>query len=243
MRKSKPYTVYPVNENTLTIRVGDAIDGTTHHTVFRVYHQLVRNRHASWLDIIPAYTTISIVYDVVKIRENHPSAVEWMIRETEKILAKPFTDENFSARKITIPVCYDDAFALDRKALSVSHKIGWDEVVSIHSSRVYQVFMIGFLPGFAYMGMVDQRIAFPRLANPRAAVPAGSVGIAGEQTGIYPLDSPGGWNIIGRTPLLVFDIKNQNPGLLQPHDKVTFLPIAKSEFDSFDITRFNPVSV
>ena len=94
--------------------------------------------------------------------------------------------------------------------------------------------MIGFLPGFAYMGVVDSTIATPRLASPRKNVPAGSVGIAGEQTGIYPLDSPGGWNIIGRTPVKLFDPTKEDPVLLQPGDQVKFEPISKKEFDVFD---------
>lgn len=241
MSKPIAYTLYPVNENTITIVLGDAIDHEVNQIVFRVYNQLLQNRHTTWLDIIPAYTTVSIVYDVVKIRKDHASAFEWITQEVNRILSQPSSTRKFTSRNITIPVCYDEPYSLDRKTILSNHKLSWDEVVSLHSSKAYQVFMIGFLPGFAYMGMVDQRIAFPRLAKPRTLVPAGSVGIAGEQTGIYPLDSPGGWNIVGRTPLTVFDVKNENPVLLQPHDTVTFQPITKKEFDSFDVIKFNPV--
>lgn len=243
MSKPIPHTIYPVNENTLTISLGDSIDSEINHNVFRIYHQLLRNRHANWLEIIPAYTTVSVVYDVVEIRKDHASAYAWNKGEVERILSQPRAAESFDSRKITIPVCYDEAYAPDRKMLLANHKMSWDEIVSIHTSQVYQVFMIGFLPGFAYMGMVDPRIAFPRLAKPRTTVPAGSIGIAGEQTGIYPLDSPGGWNIIGRTPLAVFDTKRDNPVLLQPHDMVTFTPISKKEFESFDVTHVNPIFV
>lgn len=204
---------------------------------------MLLNRHTTWIDVIPAYTTVSIVYNVVSIRKDHASAFEWMRETVDKILSQPYPNEKIISRKITIPVCYEDECALDRKTILTDHKLDWEEVVSIHSSKTYQVFMIGFLPGFAYMGMVDKKITFPRLEKPRMLVPAGSIGIAGEQTGIYPLDSPGGWNIIGRTPLKVFDITNENPALLQPHDTVTFKPISKKEFDSFDHSIFNPVSV
>ncbi len=236
------YTFYPVNENTLTISLGDSIEHEINYNVFRIYRQLLLHRHATWLDIIPAYTTVSIVYDVVKIRKDHGSAFKWITQAVTKILAQPYPAEKSTSRKITIPVCYDEAYSPDRKTILSQTKLGWDEVVSIHSSKTYQVFMIGFLPGFAYMGMADKRIAFPRLVKPRTLVPAGSIGIAGEQTGIYPLDSPGGWNIIGRTPVSVFDIENENPALLHPHDTVSFIPISKKEFDSFDKAEFNPVT-
>lgn len=242
MSQSIAYTVYPVNENTLTILLGDTINQETSHNIFRIYNQLIINRHVTWLDIIPAYATISIVYDVVKIRKDHPSAFDWITQKIDKILKQPYSANTFVSRKITIPVCYDEAYALDRKTILSYYKLSWDEVVSIHSSKTYQVFMIGFLPGFAYMGTVDQRIAFPRLSKPRTLVSAGSVGIAGEQTGIYPLDSPGGWNIIGKTPLTLFDTDSENPVLLQPHDTVRFVPISKKEFNSFDKSGFNPVS-
>lgn len=242
MSQSITYTLYPVNENTLTIVLGQSIDHEVSQNIFRIYHQLLQNRHDVWLDIIPAYTTISIVYDVVKIRKDHPSASEWITQEVEKILVLPYSAEKPALRKITIPVCYDEAYALDRKAILDNHKVSWDEVVSIHSSKTYQVFMIGFLPGFAYMGMVDSKIAFPRLEKPRTLVPAGSIGIAGEQTGIYPLDSPGGWNIIGKTPLTLFNANSKSPVLLHPHDTVRFVPISEKEFESFNKTAFNPVS-
>lgn len=242
MNKPVAYTIYPVNENTLTISLGDAIDDTINQNVFQIYHQLLVNRHETWTDVIPAYTTVSIVYDVAGIREKHTSAFDWVAGEVEKVLAQPYSGGNLTSRKVSIPVCYEEPYALDRKMLLTGSPVRWDEIVSLHSSKTYRVFMIGFLPGFAYMGLVDQKIAFPRLAKPRTWVPAGSIGIAGGQTGIYPLDSPGGWNIIGRTPVSVFDINNESPVLLRPHDQVTFLPITRNAFESFDKSAFNPLS-
>jgi len=241
--KSVPHTIYPVSENTITIRVGTTINSQVNHNVFRVYYQLLQNRHSAWLDIIPAYATVSIVYDVLSIRNDHASALEWMKTEIDRILAQPYSSEKLTSRNVIIPVCYEDSFALDRKTIASNYKLDWEEVISIHSAKTYQVFMIGFVPGFAYMGMVDKRIAFPRLEKPRALVPAGSIGIAGEQTGIYPLDSPGGWNVIGRTPLRVFDATGDNPVLLQPNDAITFKPISKKEFDSFDQSTFDLIPV
>jgi inhibitor of KinA len=132
-----------------------------------------------------------------------------------------------------IPVCYAKTFAPDLEDLALQNKISQEEVIRIHTSATYRVYMIGFLPGFAYMGRVDERIVTPRRSQPRTMVPAGSVGIAGEQTGIYPFASPGGWNIIGQTPVALFDVKRKQPVLLQPGDEVTFYSITEHEFTNY----------
>ena len=223
----------------LTISFGNSIGPEINKQVFQFYHQLLKVRHSSWLDIIPAYSTVSIVYDVVAIRQEHPSAFDWMKNQVEKLLAETEEAGATQSRQIQVPVCYDVEFALDADSISKEKNISLNELIEIHTSTTYQVFMIGFLPGFAYMGSVDPRIATPRISTPRTKVLAGSVGIAGEQTGIYPFDSPGGWNIIGRTPLKVFDLIADQPVLFQPGDRVKFIYIIKTEFDSFDRATFN----
>eukprot|EP01136_Pigoraptor_vietnamica_P038048 Opistho-1_new@106825 len=134
------------------------------------------------------------------------------------------------ANRITIPVCYDLSLAPDLVELATLHQLSVEEVIQLHTAQTYRVYMIGFLPGFAYMGSVDERIRTARKANPRTKVPAGSVGIAGEQTGIYPLDSPGGWQLIGQTPLPLFDATRTDPCLLQPGDEVQFCSISLTAF-------------
>jgi inhibitor of KinA len=137
-----------------------------------------------------------------------------------------------ASRKIRVPVCYDDAFGPDLAAVATAHGLPVPEVIDLHTSRPYYVYLIGFLPGFAYMGSVDERIATPRRSSPRTMVAAGSVGIAGEQTGIYPFDSPGGWQLLGRTPLRLFDASRSEPALLQPGDEVQFYPIDIAEYNT-----------
>jgi inhibitor of KinA len=227
-----------VGENAVTISLGNSIDLETHKIIFYLYNELLKSRQASWLDIIPAYTTVTIVYDVVAIRLQHACAFQWTKESVEKILENVQSEENVPARHIQVPVCYDEAFSLDGEHVAKEKNISFRELMDIHVSRIYQVFMIGFLPGFPYMGSVDPRIAAPRIATPRTNVSAGSVGIAGEQTGIYPLDSPGGWNIIGKTPLKIFDSNAPESVLFRPGDQVTFLPITKSEFESFNPSNF-----
>ena len=228
----KEFSIYPVGENTLTISFGNSISTEINEKVFNAYHALLKNRHASWLDIIPAYSTLSIVYDVLSIRKEHASAFQFVKEEAERMITNTFFSEEIISRKIEIPVCYDPEFGLDIERIKREKGVSADELIQIHSSHTYQVFMIGFLPGFAYMGSVDSRIATPRIPTPRTHVQAGSVGIAGEQTGIYPLDSPGGWNIIGKTPVRLFDPHREEPVLLRPGDRVTFIPIAKEKFNS-----------
>lgn len=225
----------------LTISFGNAIDPEINKKVFQLYFQLLKVGHASWLDIIPAYSTLSIVYDVFTIRQKHASAFEWMKQQLEQVLSEAGNNKVIQSRQVQVPVCYDAEFALDADKFLKEKDISLEKLVEVHTSKSYQVFMIGFLPGFAYMGSVDQRISLPRISTPRTQVLAGSVGIAGEQTGIYPFDSPGGWNIIGRTPLKVFDLNAEQPVLFQPGDQVKFIPITKEEFQSFDYATFNVV--
>jgi inhibitor of KinA len=225
----------------LTISVGDSIDLEVNKKVFQLYHQLLKNRHSSWLDIIPAYTTVSIVFDALAIRQQHPSAFAWTKNQLEKVMLEIPEHEIILSRQVQIPVCYDAEFALDADRIRNEKNVSLEELIALHSSKSYHVFMIGFLPGFAYMGPVDPRIATPRIPTPRTQIVAGSVGIAGEQTGIYPLGSPGGWNIIGRTPLKVFDSNSTQPVLFQSGDQVKFIPITKEEFKSFDQSTFNVI--
>ena len=135
----------------------------------------------------------------------------------------------------TIPVCYDDEFAIDLPWIAEQKNLTREEIVLLHSSRQYHVYMLGFLPGFSYMGEVDERIVVPRKPEP-LPISAGSVGIAGKQTGIYPLNSPGGWQIIGRTPLKMFNKDNDEPCLLKAGDSVEFYSITIDEFNHIQNT-------
>lgn len=141
--------------------------------------------------------------------------------------------QHISANKniIEIPVCYDDEYGLDLNEMAQYHQTTKEEIIRIHTGNLYHVFMMGFSPGFPYMGILPDSIATPRKNQPRLKVPAGSVGIAGNQTGIYPSESPGGWNIIGRTPLKLFDKEKSQPFLLNTGDTIKFIPISKKQFE------------
>jgi KipI family sensor histidine kinase inhibitor len=134
-------------------------------------------------------------------------------------------------------VCYAGEFGPDLAAVAAFAAVSETEAVRLHTARTYRVFMLGFMPGFAYMGTVDARIAAPRLPAPRIRVPAGSVGIAGVQTGIYPASTPGGWRIVGRTPLKPFDLSRQEPVLFKSGDAVQFYAIDPGEYARFENAR------
>ena len=170
---------------------------------------------------------------VCKKQAGNQSVFNFLSGLIQNSIEYPITSVNTVSRSIKIPVCYDPSVAPDIALLAELHSISEEELIEVHTGKNYRVYMIGFLPGFAYMGTVDKRIATPRKSVPRTFVPAGSVGIAGEQTGIYPFGSAGGWQLIGRTPITMFNPANENPCYLQPGDEVKFFPITLSEYKNW----------
>ncbi len=192
----------------------------------------LRELKLPWVrDLIPAYASLTIVYDAFYIYEHFDHEVSgWANLHLRELLQDLDVTDIMAARHIEVPVCYDPSLGFDIEALAAQKSMSVDELINLHSGRSYTVYMLGFLPGFPYMGSVDAQLVAPRLSKPRALVPAGCVGIAGEQTGIYPLASPGGWNIIGQTPLRLFDAAREPASYCQPGDQVTFVPISAGEF-------------
>jgi len=228
---SEHYNIYPCGDHAITIELGKTIDRSANEKVMALFHQLTALDIHGVKDIIPAYTTLTVVYDIQKIKQQTElTAYRFMYAKTVAAL-NTLTTQTIAQQCIKIPVCYDVSFGIDLPLIAQQKQISINEIIQIHTFIQYQVYMLGFLPGFAYMGIVDKRIAAPRLPQPRTTVAAGSVGIAGNQTGIYPLASPGGWKIIGRTPLTMFDANKENPCLLQPGNTVQFVSITKDEFE------------
>ena len=185
------------------------------------------------IEAVPAYSSITIFYDPVAIKKTIPgnqTVFEWIAGRIEQRLKEDLLIPDTTPRVIKIPVCYDAEFGLDIQELAFQKNLSPSEVVEFHIAKTYRVYMLGFLPGFAYMGEVDEKIAMSRKTEPRINTPAGSVGIAGKQTGIYPVDSPGGWQIIGRTPLQLFNKNRDQPVLLKPGDEIKFYSIREDEF-------------
>ena len=175
-----------------------------------------------------SYRSLLVYYDPLKT--NYEQLV-FRFRDVEARLHE-FEVSTYK-RIVEVPTVYGGEYGPDLKYVAESHNLSEDEVVRFHNRREYTVYMIGFVAGFPYLGVVADEIATPRLKTPRLRVPAGSVGIAEKQTGIYPRESPGGWQIIGRTPVKLFDPKEHPPALIHPADIVKFKPISKKEFEAY----------
>ncbi|HAA03790.1 MAG TPA: allophanate hydrolase [Syntrophobacteraceae bacterium] len=209
----------------VSIEFGDAIDPAINAGVRRLFLALKSSRPVGVVDLIPTYRSLFIQYDPWRCSfERLLLLVEGAMREGPDL---PASD----GLVVEIPVCYGNQHGPDLDELAGFQQLSAEEVIRIHSRPVYTVYMIGFTPGFPYLGGLDERLATPRRKEPRRKVPAGSVGIADRQTGIYPLESPGGWQIIGRTPVRLFDLNRPEPFLLSPGDRVRFVPITEDAFE------------
>jgi inhibitor of KinA len=221
-RKAK---IFPLGENALTIEFANEISVEINNQVIQVATFLTENPFAGFEEIVPAYSSLTIFYDVWKVRKNFPefsTAFETVQNFAENALKHTSKIKLKNSRLIEIPICCDKELALDLDFVAVSKNLTPDKVVEIFLSKTYRVFMLGFLPGFSYMGEVDERIVIPRRQTPRTKVPKGSVGIAGRQTGIYSLKSPGGWQIVGQTNVELFTPEAETPTFLQAGDSVKF---------------------
>jgi inhibitor of KinA len=240
MQTNSTYTLFPLGDNAILIDFGNELNESINKKLLSIFQKIKNQNLPGVLDVVPAYSSLTIYYDVMKILEKagSRSVFDFVANQVKKIIeddTEILLEEN---RKISIPVCYDEEFGIDLTYLANEKNLSVKDVIHLHSSKTYRVYMIGFLPGFAYMGTVDQKIQIPRKENPRTKIDAGSVGIAGAQTGIYPLQSPGGWQIIGRTPLQLFNKEKTEPVLLQPGDEIKFFSISKDEFRNYQGGHF-----
>lgn len=201
------------------------------HAVQSAVEHLGRHNIEGIVGSAPAFQSLTVYYDC--------RVLSWT--ETEKWISEtlqsvPPTVE-IVRRQLEVPVCYDDEFALDLATVAAAHDLSPDDVIHLHSNANYVVQMIGFSPGFPYLAGLPAQLHTPRLASPRIHVPAGSVAIGGEQAGIYSCNTPGGWNIIGRTPLRLFEPERDSPCLLRTGDAVRFVTIDRKQFDNYSESR------
>lgn len=224
--------ITPLGDRALLIDVGGRIDAETLARVRDVIARLEQAAMPGVTDIVPGYTTVAVHYDPCDVllrmragaRTEQPSRL--MRTAIEDALARPAVHAPADASNVVeIPVVYGGAQGPDLGHVAALHGMEPADVAAAHANAIYTVHLIGFVPGFPYLGGLDPRLATPRREAPRAHVPAGSIGIGGEQTGIYPVDSPGGWQLIGRTPLALFDATRSTPALLRVGDRVRFRPI------------------
>lgn len=214
----------PLGDQAVLLTFGETIDEAVHRNIQQAL-QTIRAANFPWIiDIVPSYTTICVYYDVVQIALMHNHLPYKFV--VHSLLALNIVESiERHASIIEIPVIYGGENGLDLSYVASYCGLTEEEVILRHTSREYKVHMIGFLPGFPYLSGLDKMIAVPRKEVPSALVRAGSVGIAGQQTGIYPLDSPGGWQIIGRTRLPLFDITKMPPNMIQAGDTIKFVRV------------------
>ena len=212
-----------VSVDSLIIYFGDTIEEHIALKIKKAYSYIKNLKLEGVIEIIPSYTSIFISYDVLK----------YDFETLKNLLKKSLTfdyENSFEEKIITIDVYYGLEVGFDLKNISSVKNLKIEEIIQIHSNKIYDVYAIGFLPGFAYLGKIDEKIAMPRVITPRKLVPKGSVAIADFQTAVYPKDSPGGWNIIGKTTFEFFDKNLKNLSPLNVGDKIKFNPISKKEF-------------
>lgn len=209
----------PLGDSALLVQLGDKIDSAINQRVHALNALLQTNSIAGIVETVPAYCTLLIHYDPLILTFDQ---VKRWVRDEMTQLADSF---HRTPRRLEVPIRYDGASGLDLETVAAAKNISIADVIRIHSEREYTVYMMGFTPGFPYLGTLDERLSMPRMESPRTLVKAGSVAIAGSQTGIYPLDSPGGWHLIGWTPLKLFDPTRESPFLFAPGDVIKFISL------------------
>lgn len=211
---------------------GGGISANTHAAIAAFSARLAQQPCVGLREVVPAFTTLTVYYDPWLASENgHYAPYGRVAGQLRTLLAAPAAAEAATeTAAVEIPVCYGGAFGPDLDFVASHTQLGAAEVIARHSTPDYLVHMIGFAPGFPYLGGLDVRLATPRKAQPRPLVPAGAVGIAGPQTGIYSLPTPGGWQLIGRTPLRLFNPAWAQPSRLQAGQHLRFVPISAAEF-------------
>ncbi|MBB3108495.1 inhibitor of KinA [Paenibacillus phyllosphaerae] len=232
------YELHPLGDAAVLIRLGDMIDRRTNERVNAIMAKLAQDPIPGMIECVPAYTSVTVHYDPIRVHKLHTRAVQpsgslydSVCAMLEERMASIGPAAQAASRIVEIPVLYGGEQGPDLQYVADYHGLSVEEVVQLHSGGDYLVYMIGFAPGFPYMGGLPPRLATPRRATPRTTIPAGSVGIGGAQTGVYSLATPGGWHIIGRTPLALFRPDGTPPSYLAAGDSVKFRSISEEEYD------------
>ncbi|HLW36406.1 MAG TPA: 5-oxoprolinase subunit PxpB [Chthoniobacterales bacterium] len=231
--------ITPLGDCAVLIRVAENFDEAPEQALQKViaaHRRLGAAKIPGVIELAPAYTTIALFYDPVRAidggapAENVPDWLEHKIREA--LAGSDSRGADYVKNSVVeIPICYDPEFGFDLDEVAQHAELSPNEVIDLYAAGNYRVHCVGFIGGFPFLGGLPSKLATPRRETPRKEIPAGSVGIGGKQTGIYPVKSPGGWNIIGRTPLRLFDPQKNPPGLLRAGDQVRFRAISREEFE------------
>ena len=235
----RTYHIFPLSDQAVSLSFGNVISELYNSRVLAIRNWFGNNPFPGVLDLVTAYSSVTVFYDPVNVKKycGDQTCVEFISERLEQAVRSVADEPMQKPTPIRVPVCYDAEFGLDLGSVCKLTHLSEEEVIKIHSGNIYRVYMIGFLPGFPYMGEMDTRLQVPRRPSPRQVVEAGGVGLAGRQTGIYPVNSPGGWQIIGQTPLRLFDKCKSPVSLLQAGDAVQFYRISKTDFLSLRATQ------
>ncbi|RHW37988.1 5-oxoprolinase subunit PxpB [Neobacillus notoginsengisoli] len=234
MQKKLTFIFHPLGDQAVVIELGKDINEETQRKVQLVTSFLDRNMESWIIEYIPAFTTVTVFYDPVevisKFRGISKLPYDIVCIQLKKLLEKMSSSEVTLQRTVEIPVCYGGEMGPDLPFVAKHNGLSEEEMIRIHSAGDYTVFMIGFAPGFPFIGGMSEKIATPRRDSPRLKIPPRTVGIAGKQTGVYPIETPGGWQLIGRTPVELFRPEDEPPTLLRAGDKIKFIPISIEEY-------------
>src|SRR5262245_37943077 len=232
MAQPRPLGVIPLGDSAAYVEFSTTLDLEVNSVVQRLALAILK-RKVPWVrDVVPALGGLALHFDPDHA-EFPPKPLEEALALVQDSLKPALAAKDNPGNEVVLPVCYEPEFALDLSEVAKKSGLSTQEVTHLHVSGQYRVLMMGFAPGHAYMGGLDAKLAVPRRASPRAIVPAGSVAIANEQTVIYPYAISGGWNVIGRTPMVVFDAKREPPSLFAAGDRVRWRAISAAEFEAF----------
>lgn len=233
-QEDKP-RILPLGDCAAIVRFGTAIDPAANRRAMALAEHLLRHPFPGLVEAVPAYASVTVHYNpcAVPVSAAAPTPFDAVRARLSAVLDEVGEGHEAEPRTVEIPVCYGGEHGPDLEAVAAACGLAPEEVVALHAGTTYRVYLIGFAPGFPYLGTVPEAIRVPRRPTPRAAVPAGSVGIAGVQTGIYPMETPGGWQIIGRTPIRLFQPDRDPPCLLRVGDRVRFRPIPAEAFTAW----------
>lgn len=228
-------TIRSLGDSAIILQIGNEVNLENHQKVVNIVDLMEAEPFKGFIEAVPGYNNLTVYYDPVTVlnrykEQNDKTSFEIVSELMIDYVNKTQNSSTTKNRLIEIPVVYGEEFGPDLEFVAKYNDITPEEVIQFHTEKDYLVYMIGFAPGFPYLASVNKRIATPRKKTPRPKIPAGAVGIAGEQTGMYPLESPGGWQIIGQTPIDLFTPESSPPTLLQTGDKVRFIPISKEEY-------------
>ncbi|XID94574.1 5-oxoprolinase subunit PxpB [Paenibacillaceae bacterium WGS1546] len=232
--------IYPLGDAAVTVQLGERICTETHDRVRQLAEHLERHPFAGMIEYVPSFLSVAVYYDPFELLAAHgersdsaeqPEPYALAVELLKRIVTELKDADRNETRIVEIPICYGGELGPDLPEVAAYHGLTEQEVIDIHASADYLVYMLGFAPGFAYLGGLPERIATPRRSTPRLSIPAGTVGIAGDQTGVYPIATPGGWQLIGKTPVPLFLPSENPPTLLRAGDIVRFRSITRDEFD------------